>query len=371
MKINTKTVTFHSAINYGAILQTIALQAVIQNNGYNNMVIDYNDRCMDVYKPLYLNVKGLKNKVIKVIKFFLFGKRINKKNKIFERFIADNIILTPKIKNIEQLNSIVNSNDTLITGSDQVWNTDFFEDVPDVYTLNFGTADNKRISYAASIGQDSIDEKYQEDFINKISRLRHISVREETAKQLLQTLGINNNIEVTADPTMLLTKDEWTHLIRAYDSKEKEKYILAYTMDLNKEYIDIANYMSQITGYKIIYLDMRNLGFKNVLRNAFYDNPYEFINLIKNAEYVITNSFHGTVFSIIFNKKFWNIPHRTRGSRMIDMLKKFNLSQRLVTTLDDFKKKNYDENIDYDAVNKILENERKSSIDYLINAIDN
>ena len=120
----------------------------------------------------------------------------------------------------------------------------------------------------------------------------------------------------------------------------------------------------------MIHFDKRNKGLKNVLRSSYTEGPLEFINLIKNAEYVIATSFHATVFSIIFSKKFWIVPHKTTGSRVTDLLNKFGISNRAVNTFDEFKVKNYNEEIDYEKVNKILEKERKKSLDWLIDAIE-
>ena len=92
--------------------------------------------------------------------------------------------------------------------------------------------------------------------------------------------------------------------------------------------------------------------------------------LVKNAEYVIATSFHATAFSIIFNKKFWVVPHKTTGSRVTDLLKKLDISNRAVNSLEEFEKLNFDEDIDYENVNKILEKEREKSINWLIDAIE-
>ena len=128
--------------------------------------------------------------------------------------------------------------------------------------------------------------------------------------------------------------------------------------------------MSEKTGLKVVYFELKNRGYKNVLRNEFCSNPYEFISLLKNAEYVVTNSFHGTVFSIVFNKRFWTIPHTTRGSRMVDLLNKFELSGRIVHDLSEFMSKDYNGEIDYNVVNTLLEKEREKSMKWLLEALN-
>ena len=137
----------------------------------------------------------------------------------------------------------------------------------------------------------------------------------------------------------------------------------------NDEYMKIVNELSKKTGFKVMTTSAFKMYDNQIVSDKFY-NPLEFIKLIKNSEYVVTTSFHATVFSIIFNKKFWVVPHKTTGSRVTDLLKKLDISSRAVNSLEEFKKLDFDENIDYENVNKILEKEREKSINWLINAIE-
>lgn len=367
---NTKTLTFHSAINYGAILQTIGLQTALENLNLKNEVIDYTDKCMRQYKLFDFSEMQLKEKIKKIMKIVLYGHKMNKRYYIFNKFIRDNMVLTKKVENVQQIEEIIEASDILITGSDQVWSTDIVGELSDIYTLNFGYESNKRISYAASIGTSQIDKQYENDYKEKISKIDFVSVREKSAQKELNKILPQNQIDTVLDPTMLLNREEWNKKIESISKAEKERYILAYTMEVNKEYVKIANELSKKTGLKIIYLDYRNYGFKNVLRNAYCDNPYEFINLVKNAEYVVTNSFHGTAFSIIFNKKFWAIPHKTKSARVTNLLELLNLSGRTVTTLEEFNRKDYDMDINYSEVNKKLDVEKSRSLEWLKKSVN-
>ena len=274
--------------------------------------------------------------------------------------------MTEKIENSSQIN--LDNVDAVITGSDQVWNSNLTGGLDDVYTINFGSNKLKRISYAASLGKNKIEENLQKEYKDKLSRIDKISVREESAKEALNKLLPNKEIEVVLDPTLLLTKDEWNKKINKNNS-EKEKYILSYIVENNPEHTRIVDELSKNTGLKVIHFEKKKK-YNRVLRSAYIDGPIEFINLIKNAEYVVTTSFHATVFSIIFNKKFWVVPHKTTGSRVTDLLDKFEISNRAIQSLEAFNKKKYDEEIDYKKVNKILEKEREKTIRWLTNAIE-
>ncbi len=364
-----KITTFVKARNYGAALQAFALQNVLEQNKEQVYFINYKDRKIEEgYRIFYIDKKSL-NSILKSIlsNIIFFTKNIRKRHR-FNSFINKKIKLTNSIKKIDDIQQKINA-DIFITGSDQVWNPEITGELSDIYTLNFGNKNIKRISYAASVGNEKNIQKYKEDYIKKISKIDKISVREESAKIELERILPDKEIEVVLDPTLLLTKEEWKKEISDLKN-EKEKYILAYHVKEDKEFIKITNELSRKTGYKIIHFDKRNRGLKNVLRSAYIEGPLEFINLIKNAEYIVATSFHATVFSIIFNKKFWIVPHATTGSRVTDLLKKLGISNRAVKNFEEFKKKDYNEEIDYEKVNKKLEEERKKSLEWLNDAIE-
>lgn len=365
-----KIITFQNAHNYGALLQAFALQNKLSESNdvevinYDNLVIG------KIYKIINVHTDNLVKFIKSMVKSFglYIPNKIRYKN--FKDFQTKKIKLTQEVYHTEE--DFINRSpeaDVYITGSDQVWNSQITEGLQDSYTLNFGKENVNRISYAASIGKSSISKDEEDIYIKKISSIKHISVREETAKKALSEL-IENPIETVLDPTLLLTKDEWEENIKDI-KKEKEKYILAYVVEPDEEYIKIANELSENKKIKIIHFSLRKRGLKNILKCAYTVGPLEFVSLIKNAEYVICTSFHATVFSIIFNKKFFVIPHRKTGSRVTDLLKKLNIDNRAINTIEQFKKVDYDQEIDYENVNKILEKEREKSLNWLNNAINN
>lgn len=368
MKKKIGIITFQSAHNYGAMLQVYALQCKIEMKNevkvinYRNSRIDNNYK---VFKPIKgVGLESLKRIAKDVCMFVKNKKRFN----VFDTFMKEKLKLTEKTYyTIEELKNVPPQMDIYITGSDQVWNPDIVGEVSDIYTLNFGGDKIKRISYAASIGNSKIEEKYKEEYKSKLSKLDYISVREEDGKKALEEI-IDKPIEVVLDPTLLLTKKEWNKEIKDC-KKENEKYILAYVVEDNAEYRKIVNYLSEKTGLKVIHFEKRNR-YKKILRSAYTDGPLEFVNLIKNAEYVIATSFHATVFSIIFHKKFFIVPHKKTGSRVTNLLKKLGINNRVVHALNDFEKIDYNFETDWNLVEEKLEQERRKSIDWLNKAIE-
>lgn len=362
------TVTFHNAHNYGAMLQAYALQEILSKENKVS-IINYRNNLIDnqykLFRPFSKDIiKSAKNFVGDLIKYSTNKKRFDK----FNSFMTDNLNLSKEYKNKEDLFSENLDYDVMITGSDQVWNPGIVGELSDVYTLNFGKDNIKKVSYAASVGNAKLIENNKEEFKAKISKIDNISVREKDAQNEL-TKVIEKTVEVVLDPTLLLTQEEWNEKIKNC-KEEKEKYILAYVVEKDEEYIKILNELSEKTGLKVIHFSKRNVGYNNVLRNAYTDGPFEFVNLIKNAEYVIATSFHATVFSVIFNKKFFIIPHKTTGARVTNLLNLLKIENRTCRTLEEFKKIDYNFKTDWKKVNKLLEYERNKSLDWLNKAIN-
>lgn len=356
-------ITFSWAHNYGALLQTFALQENLLINNNDVKIINYITReNKKQYSPYRLssNIRGN-------ITNMLFLPKAIKKNFKFRKFIHKNLLLTKQYYGFKQLYKNAPEFDIYITGSDQVWNPKITKGLSDAYTLNFGENNIKRISYAASVGDATLINANKEIFKTKLKKIDKISVREDDAKLELQKI-IKKNIEIVLDPTLLLSREQWDKKV-GESKKQKEKYILAYVVEEDPEYKKIVNYLSEKTGLKVIHFERRKSKYNSVLKTAYTEDPFEFVNLIKNAEYVVATSFHATVFSIIYNKKFFIVPHKKTGARVINLLNKLNIVGRNFDTFEEFKNIDYNLNTDWEKVNKKLEEERKKSIDWLKNAI--
>ncbi len=360
-------VTFYNAHNYGAVLQVYALQKVLSEK-YDVKIVNYiNPTITNVYKVLKFNKQNIYTILKSIIGNVIYYHRNRKRYNAFKDFINNNLNLTRAYNTEKELKEDCPKLDAYITGSDQVWNYDIARNI-DVYTLNFGFDSINKISYAASIGEATFYAEYAEQYKNNIKEIKHISVREEQAKTYLEKI-IDKEVTVTLDPTLLIDKQEWNKIINV-NKKHKEKYIFAYVVEEDKNFYEILNYLSEKTGYKVIHMAKNNKNIKNVLDNAYTQGPIEFVDLIKNAEFVVATSFHATVFSILFHKKFWIIPHLKTGGRVISLLQKLKIEDRVTKNLEEFKNENYNKEINYENVDKILKEERDKSIKWLEKAIE-
>lgn len=359
-KVRTATITFHKAVNYGAILQTYALQQSILKLGVDNNIIDYDCKFVsDVYK--LINIKSIKLFIKSLIAFRIYYHRKNK----FKSFIKKYIILTnPVNKDILKSEEFNNKYDFFITGSDQVWNYEI-TNLDDAYFLNFVKDESKVKSYAASFGISYIPEKLRLKYKNYLKRFSSILVREKTGAKLIENL-IDKKVNVVLDPVLLLNKNEWNEIAAKTKFDDiKDKYILVY---METPYIKLfAENLS--AKYKIPIFNISHfiLKKKNKIGNTECElGPEEFISAIKNAKFIVAASFHAVVFSIIYNKDFFinnkDKSRENRASRQKDLLDLLEISDREIFNHDD------DADfvpIDWNNVNKKLEIERNKSINEL------
>ena len=362
-------ITFHSAHNYGAMLQVYALEKILEKMKNEVKIINYRNPNIDKsYKVIKITKGNIVKKLKSIASNVVYFNKNYTRYKNFNNFMNNELNLTIPYESENYLKQNPPQADIYITGSDQVWNKSITKNLEDSYTLNFGQANVKRISYAASIGNSNIEKEDRKEYKEKLSKIDYISVREETAKKALSQI-INKPIEVVLDPTLLMTKEQWNEKIENIN-KSKEKYILAYVVEKNEEYLKIVNYLSNKTGLKVIHFGKRNRGYQNILENAYSKGPFEFISLIKNAEYVVATSFHATVFSIIYNKKFFIVPHLKTGSRVTNLLDKLGIENRVYNKFEDFKKIDYTFETNYNKVEEKIEQEREKSINFLKWAIE-
>lgn len=362
-------ITFQNAHNYGATLQTFALQKYLSDKEYDAKDINYKNKDIgNQYKVFKLNAQN----ELSFIKSIVVGIRdlipnIVRHNR-FEKFIKNNIKLTKRYESEKELKNVPPEADVYITGSDQVWNTGITNGLRDSYTLNFGNKKVIRISYAASIGNPIIYDYEKDFFKKKLKNIDHISVREKIAKENLEKLGFKN-IKVCIDPTLLVTKKVWEELIKDCKSIKKD-YIFAYEVEPNDEYYEIVNKFSKEINIPIIHFEKKSKKYNNVLKKAYTSGPLEFLSLIKNSKCVICTSFHATVFSIIFHKDFYVIPHKNTGNRVTNLLEMLKIKDRVFYNYDEFKKRDTNSKIDWYEVDKNLEELRNDSANWLIESIE-
>ncbi len=324
-------ITFHSAHNFGASLQAWALQKVLKNYKIEASVINYHPGIIDdLYNPL----KGKYGFERRVAQFNL--RRQNPKSleryKNYSRFIKKNFNLLGDFSTYEELKAANLKLDAYIVGSDQVWNSEHIGGFDPAYFLDFVEPGPLKISYAASIGRDFLLPVYHEEIKNSLKSFTSISVREKSAKKPVRALT-KKEVDVVLDPTLLLQREEYNEIKTIPNIKDK--YIFVYMMEHNPDVVAFANKVSTATGLPIVQRRPNKI-FKNEIASCYTSDPGDFLGLIENAEYVITNSFHGTVFSIIYETPFVSMLHSNTGSRTVDLLKSLSLESHLLNKPEDF-----------------------------------
>ena len=328
--------TFHRAYNYGAVLQAYALNSVLNKKGTDTETIDYTpDQFLRYYKKIIKPSFSRKYLVSKVKAFLLF-RTISRRCRVFDQFVDEFIKLSPKKYDITS--DFANGEviyDVYIAGSDQVWNYSLADFDP-IFFLDFPDASSKKkYSYAASIGKEEIPEDLLDDYHRRLKQFEIVSVREKKDALIVRQL-VNKQVILSCDPTLLLTADEWKELIK---EEHQNDYILVYYVIKSKKLLKKAAELSQKTGLKVKCLSS-NMAFDSLsgrLTNRYgfgIDNtasPIEFLQAILNASYVMTNSFHGTVFSILFHKQFLSSTVRDNGveiCRITNILETLGLEDR-------------------------------------------
>ncbi|MFV8814280.1 polysaccharide pyruvyl transferase family protein [Aerococcus urinaeequi] len=364
--------SFQFADNYGAVLQIYALSKVLEDNGIEVEVVDYNPPYLLKPYSIGLDLRTNINErgYLRTIKD-LFSKLKefpvnNNRHKSFEEFRKDYLHLTRKsYKTSEDLerDESLKHYDYYFVGSDQVWNPKFFQHAGNAYFLSFASSKKVIASYAASIAE-KIEPKYEKNFQEGLKKFDFISVREQSAQKELEAI-IDQPIEVTLDPTLLLNKSKW-EIIADKNETDAEKFILVYDLVKDSRIISVVNEMVNQTGYKVISFSNQS-DYLNWNGSFMGKNPTKLLKLFMDAEYVVTSSFHGTAFSLIFEKEFYTVPHPTRGSRMIDLLESLELGEKLVTEASEI---NLSQTVDYTKVNKILSEKRDLSLQFINEVIN-
>ena len=360
-----KILTFHNAENYGATLQAYALKKILEKLNTNASFVNYiNKEILKDYKLIRTN--SLKS----FFSSLLYLPRNLKRKRSFKSFTNRYLdTVTKKYYSKQDIEQDLVKGETYIAGSDQIFNPELTNGLSDIYTLNFGK-DITKIVYGASLGNEELLEKYSNDFNEKLQSVDMLSVRENNIVKPLEKVT-GKKVEKVLDPTLLLEKNDWDKLVleNQVTNLDNKKYILIYTLFEDKEITRIANYLSKETGLRVIHFRKYN-AYNNELISLYTKGPADFVNAFKKAEYVITNSFHGLVFSIIFERKFYSVMPISRGGRLRDLIELVGLETRAIKRLEDIFNLDINKNIDYKKVKEILNNEKAKSIQYLEKGIN-
>ena len=350
-------ITLHYINHYGSLLQTYATCYMFNKLGIETEIIDY-QRPNASEKQQILDALHVRGISINSIRGMIYAtvKRIEnyKRHKFSEDFKRKYITFTRHYVNYDDLCSDPPAADVYCTGSDQTWNSIYNGGLLPAYYLRFAPNGKKRIGYAVSIGMEKYPENERKLAAEYIKDYAAVSVRESSALDIIRDLGYNNVSQIV-DPTLAMSKEEWSPLIAR--RKIKEKYIIIYKLNSIPEIEEFADILARKTGCKIVRMSYYLNHFKYQGKMVYSPSVEEFLSLINYAEYVITDSFHCLAFSLNFQKEFYAFFPDEYNSRLKSLME---LTGTLSRRVNDVNYYNTDP-INYDYVNKTLERERKRS----------
>lgn len=361
-------ITLHRVVNYGSVLQTYALQETLKEKGNEVEVIDYYPERLHMLGM----TKRIKDKSEKLKKSFIWRNlcRIIMfpsyiiRFRVFKSFLKKYINLTPKTYiTADELYKDVPQADMYCTGSDQVWNSGWNEKIEKPFFLDFVPDNKVRFSYAASFGKSKLEDWEKEDTKAMLDKYRDISMRELSGVDILKELdleGIN-----VLDPTLLLNREKWMKI--ASNKYKDKKYVLAYNLNRNKKIDKYVEKLAKEKNLEIYYISYSLHEFYKKGKIKCNIKVEDFLSLIDNAQYVVTDSFHATAFSINFNTQFMIVFPEKYSTRVESILKITGLESRIVKDYTNISLK--DKMIDFTEANKKLDEQRKIANDYLDRAI--
>ena len=354
--------------NYGSILQAYALQKALRNQGYQTENIDYAPSTVKKVENLIKNKNSLKLFLEKwdaycAKKVAGSPRELSEKQKKFDDFRENYINITQRYSSPKEVATIDGEFDAYICGSDQIWSPVLLNPV---FYFDFLSDTERKIAYACSFGVSSIKGKKATKITNYLNRFDYISVRESSGCEIVKSLT-GNVVPVMPDPTLLLQRTDWDKVSRY--NLNLNNYIFCYFLSWNEDYWKYVENVSQQLGYQIVIVPSVKQTYQvdaKILKNI---GPEEWVGLVKNASYVITDSFHGTVFSIIYNKPFTLLKRfsddnpRSQNSRIYTLLEHYNLTNRLGINTDIFNLQ------EYTKVNSQVEYDRRYALEWLNNVL--
>lgn len=365
-------ITFHRAHNFGSVLQTYALQKYVQKVGQENGIeLDYTviDLYTKVQEELYKVFKPWRNprNAVKNILTIPYAKALRIKHGKFTRFVSERFRLTKRYINEEKLRNDPPEADYYISGSDQIWNVRA-KDFSSAYFLDF-VPKGKKISYAASLGPMMINwaDYDAESCSSALSEYAAVSVREQGSADNVAAIS-DVKCDIHVDPTLLLSAAEWRK-VQSDANYHDGQYILLYCLEPTKEQLAMADAVSRKLNLPIVVLRYNN---KNDMFNHFvkkYDSgPEDFLAYIDHAALVLSSSFHGTAFSLIYHKPFY-VFNGMKDNRIASILTKTKMTERSLESVSDTERVTL-EAPDAQVIEKLLNEERQKSRAYLKQALE-
>lgn len=361
--MNIGILTFHGSDNYGSVLQAYALATFLNKTNAKAEIIDYYfEHDYRQYK-VFRTYRYRTNPKAFVADCISFVPHLRRRHH-FASFRSKYLPLSDKkITTAEELSSLAPKYDAFICGSDQIWNLNCTDGVTDAFFLRFVDSGKKKIAYAPSMGSYSLQQKDMRSLQEALSDFDAISVREPSMVDIINQIDPEAHVQAVLDPTMLLTATDYEKEL--INGKINEHYIFVYILGGSKTYtgiLDHARIMAKQKNCKIRYIIDNNNALKRLQgKDCSGCSPCDFLMLIRDAEYVLTNSFHATVFSILFHKQFTSFGRGLSTSRVTDLLHSLDLDHCFWST----EKEQFSCVNTYERVDSILEKKREKSIAFL------
>ena len=367
-------ITWFTYENYGTKLQAVALQQYLRNLNHEVQLINFNPPDVEsVIKNKSTLIKKIQNRYNMYTQKLAnkkYSKELDTRSKRFEDIISENCILTDKIRNDSEYINICNQFDVLICGSDQIWNPNWYHPF---YYADFKEIKTPRIAYAPSIGTSHIYDEVKENVLHSVSKFSAIGMREQAGVEAIKALT-GKSVKKVVDPTLLLDKSTWEKILNIYKESKAEDYICCYFLGENKNHWKSVYKYAKKYDLKIKIIPQKAAAYMRKGTIEASAGIKEFVEVIANAKYVFTDSFHAIVFSVIFNKEFQVFERfdsksaTSQNSRIYNFLGTVGLDKQLIT----FNSNDIPdvEDINYKDVNDKLEKEIQTSTQFLREAIE-
>lgn len=350
--------TIFKASNYGAVLQAYALLKTIENLGYAPKIINYEPKGF-----------GGKNKhghflgfIKHFIKYYILGYERTKNHK-FKIFRSHYLPISKEYDtffyNIDQEFRLI------VVGSDQVWNPEYTNGIIDEgFILQHINNSVTKISYASSAGSYIFEGKNANILKKSLLKFKAIAVREQSLAIQFTNMGIQN-VKTVLDPTLLVPQTTWDEIAKdSADICPPNEYLLIYTFDNNSDCFKVSRAIAQKLHLKIVSINFKFCGGKTADYNISNASPSDFLALFSHASFIVTNSFHGTCFSLIYKKNFFSIKKKNNPQRVANLLSSIGLEGRILDGMDDLKDVP-SFSIDYYNVDSRMRNLQNHSLSYL------
>lgn len=357
-------ITWITYRNVGTFLQAYALQTVIRSLGYDANILSDKIVLEETYgKP------GFRTWISVIYHFLRDSKELKRGQKnmktSFEAFQKQCLLIDDQWDSLDDLKS---KYDIYVCGSDQIWSPV----LPKMSYYYAAFTDQKKIAYAPSIGQYRCSEDWEQWVKPMLENFEHLSVREEEGAVILENM-LQKNVETVVDPTLLLSSAEWNRFVGEHQ-ENKQGYVLCYFLTLNPVYIDFARNFAKEKNLslKMIITDWRMYSSIDV---PLFPGPKEFLQAIKGATYIFTDSFHGSIFSIHFEKRFYtfkrfrDVAQNNQNSRVENLFRKLGILEYFISETEFHKIQDLPP-MDFGLIKERLERERRHSLEYLQKSLD-